>query len=51
MRTRKRELAALEVYEVGKNWKEADADVAEAIDFLEYYGREMIRIGASQTAR
>ncbi|MFZ5644302.1 MAG: L-glutamate gamma-semialdehyde dehydrogenase [Bacillota bacterium] len=38
------ELAALQVYEVGKNWAEADADVAEAIDFLEYYGREMIRL-------
>ncbi len=34
---------ALLVYEVGKNWSEADADVAEAIDFLEFYGREMLR--------
>jgi RHH-type transcriptional regulator, proline utilization regulon repressor / proline dehydrogenase / delta 1-pyrroline-5-carboxylate dehydrogenase len=46
MKVRKFELAALEVYEVGKNWKEADADVAEAIDFLEYYGREMMGIGS-----
>ncbi|MCL6635242.1 MAG: proline dehydrogenase family protein [Peptococcaceae bacterium] len=38
------ELAALQVYEVGKNWSEADADVTEAIDFLEYYGREMLRL-------
>jgi RHH-type proline utilization regulon transcriptional repressor/proline dehydrogenase/delta 1-pyrroline-5-carboxylate dehydrogenase len=38
------ELAALQVYEVGKNWSEADAGVCEAIDFLEYYGREMIRV-------
>lgn len=38
------ELAALQVFEVGKNWSEADADVTEAIDFLEYYGREMIRL-------
>lgn len=37
------ELAALQVFEVGKSWGEADADVVEAIDFLEYYGREMIR--------
>jgi RHH-type proline utilization regulon transcriptional repressor/proline dehydrogenase/delta 1-pyrroline-5-carboxylate dehydrogenase len=37
------ELAALQVYEVGKNWSEADADVCEAIDFLEYYGQEMAR--------
>lgn len=39
MRRRKLELAAWMVYEVGKNWVEAIADVAEAIDFLEYYGR------------
>ena len=48
IRKRRFELAALEVYEVGKTWKEADADVAEAIDYLEYYGREMIRIGTPQ---
>jgi 1-pyrroline-5-carboxylate dehydrogenase len=41
MRRRRFELAAWEVYEAGKNWAEADADVAEAIDFLEYYGRQM----------
>jgi RHH-type proline utilization regulon transcriptional repressor/proline dehydrogenase/delta 1-pyrroline-5-carboxylate dehydrogenase len=39
------ELAALMVLEVGKNWSDADADVCEAIDFLEYYGREMMRLG------
>lgn len=38
------ELTALQVYEVGKTWSEADSDVCEAIDFLEYYGREMIRL-------
>ncbi|HBX22774.1 MAG TPA: L-glutamate gamma-semialdehyde dehydrogenase [Desulfotomaculum sp.] len=43
-RKRRAELAALQVLEVGKNWSEADADVAEAIDFMEYYGREMIRL-------
>jgi 1-pyrroline-5-carboxylate dehydrogenase len=32
------------VYEAGKNWPEADADTAEAIDFLEYYGREAVRL-------
>jgi RHH-type proline utilization regulon transcriptional repressor/proline dehydrogenase/delta 1-pyrroline-5-carboxylate dehydrogenase len=37
-------LAALEVYEVGKTWREADADVAEAIDFCEYYAREAVRL-------
>lgn len=45
MRNRRFELAALEVYEVGKTWKDADGDVAEAIDYLEYYGSEMIRLG------
>lgn len=45
MRSNRFELMAIEVYEVGKAWKEADADVAEAIDFLEYYGREAIRMG------
>jgi RHH-type proline utilization regulon transcriptional repressor/proline dehydrogenase/delta 1-pyrroline-5-carboxylate dehydrogenase len=44
-RTRKLELMAWEIFEVGKNWMEADADVAEAIDYLEYYGREMLRLG------
>ncbi|MFC4769350.1 L-glutamate gamma-semialdehyde dehydrogenase [Effusibacillus consociatus] len=48
MRRRKFEFAAWMVYEVGKNWAEADADVAEAIDFMEFYGREMIRLGAPQ---
>jgi 1-pyrroline-5-carboxylate dehydrogenase len=48
MRKRKLELAAWEVYEVGKSWPEADADVAEAIDFLEFYGREMIRYNQTQ---
>ena len=38
-------LAAWQVLEVGKQWDQAYADVAEAIDFLEYYGREMIRLG------
>jgi RHH-type proline utilization regulon transcriptional repressor/proline dehydrogenase/delta 1-pyrroline-5-carboxylate dehydrogenase len=45
MRKKRFELAALEVLEVGKSWKEADADVAEAIDFLDYYGREITRLG------
>ena len=37
MRTRRFELAAWIVLEAGKPWREADADVAEAIDFCEYY--------------
>jgi 1-pyrroline-5-carboxylate dehydrogenase len=43
MRKRKFEFAAWMVYEVGKNWAEADGDVAEAIDFMEFYAREMMR--------
>ena len=39
MRNELFELAALEVFEAGKTWREAGADVGEAIDFLEYYGR------------
>ena len=48
MRDRKHEFSALMVYEVGKNFAEADADTAEAIDFLEFYGRENLRYGAPQ---
>jgi RHH-type proline utilization regulon transcriptional repressor/proline dehydrogenase/delta 1-pyrroline-5-carboxylate dehydrogenase len=48
MRSRRLELAAWEVWEVGKNWREADADVAEAIDYLEYYARETLRLGQPQ---
>ncbi|MGD8253140.1 MAG: L-glutamate gamma-semialdehyde dehydrogenase [Syntrophobacterales bacterium] len=41
-------LAAWQVLEVGKQWDQAYADVGEAIDFLEYYGREMIRLGSER---
>ncbi|MCA0984828.1 L-glutamate gamma-semialdehyde dehydrogenase [Halobacillus yeomjeoni] len=44
IRRRKHEFSAYLVHEVGKPWKEADADTAEAIDFLEYYGRQMIEL-------
>lgn len=44
VRRRKHEFTALLVKEGGKPWKEADADTAEAIDFLEYYGRQMIAL-------
>lgn len=44
MRGMRFELTALQIYEVGKSWKEADADVSEAIDYLEYYGSEMKRL-------
>jgi len=46
MRQRRYELAAWQVYECGKPWAEADADVAEAIDFCMYYAQEMRRIDA-----
>ncbi len=39
------DMSALQVLEVGKQWDQAHADVAEAIDFLEYYARETIRLG------
>jgi 1-pyrroline-5-carboxylate dehydrogenase len=45
MRRRRFELNAVMMLEVGKTWPEADADTAEAIDFLEFYGREMLRYG------
>jgi len=48
MRRRKFELAAWMVMEVSKNWVEADAGVAEAIDFLEFYAREMMRLALPQ---
>ncbi|MGZ4032416.1 MAG: aldehyde dehydrogenase family protein, partial [Tumebacillaceae bacterium] len=44
MRRRKYEFSAWLVYEAGKSWVEADADTAEAIDFLEFYAREMVRL-------
>jgi RHH-type proline utilization regulon transcriptional repressor/proline dehydrogenase/delta 1-pyrroline-5-carboxylate dehydrogenase len=49
MRDRRLELAALEVRECAKPWREADADVCEAIDFLEYYARGAVELerGAS----
>jgi 1-pyrroline-5-carboxylate dehydrogenase len=48
MRDRKYYFAAWMVYEVGKTWAEADADVAEAIDFAEFYAREMLRLAGPQ---
>jgi RHH-type proline utilization regulon transcriptional repressor/proline dehydrogenase/delta 1-pyrroline-5-carboxylate dehydrogenase len=46
LRRRRLELAALEVHEVGKDWADADADVCEAIDYCEYYGRAMLDLDA-----
>jgi RHH-type proline utilization regulon transcriptional repressor/proline dehydrogenase/delta 1-pyrroline-5-carboxylate dehydrogenase len=44
LRERRLELAALEVRECAKPWREADGDVCEAIDFLEYYARGAIAL-------
>jgi len=49
IRTRKFEFCAWLTYEVGKNWAEADADVAETIDFLEFYAREALRLAQATT--
>src|SRR4029450_5421746 len=40
------EVAALECFEPAKPWDQSDADVCEAIDFCEYYAREMLRLDA-----
>src|SRR5271163_1932643 len=49
IRARKFEFCAWLTYEVGKNWSEADADVAETIDFLEFYAREALRLAGATT--
>jgi len=49
IRKRKFEFCAWLTYEVGKNWIEADADVAETIDFLEFYAREALRLAKATT--
>src|SRR6266478_4451034 len=48
MERRRFELAALEVFEVGKPWTEADGDIREAIDFCTFYARQMRLIGRPQ---
>jgi 1-pyrroline-5-carboxylate dehydrogenase len=48
LRKRRLELMAWLSFEIGKTWPEADADVAELIDFCEFYAREAIRLGGPQ---
>lgn len=48
IRNRKHYFSAWMIFEVGKTWAEADGDTAEAIDFLEFYGREMLRWSEEQ---
>jgi len=49
IRQRKFDFCAWLTYEVGKNWAEADADVGETIDFLEFYAREALRLAGATT--
>ena len=49
IRNRSFEFCAWLTFETGKNWAEADADVGETIDFLEFYAREALRLAGSQT--
>ncbi|HYE24239.1 MAG TPA: L-glutamate gamma-semialdehyde dehydrogenase [Clostridia bacterium] len=48
IRERKFEWNAWMVFEVGKNWAEADADTAETIDFAEFYAREALRLAKAE---
>jgi RHH-type transcriptional regulator, proline utilization regulon repressor / proline dehydrogenase / delta 1-pyrroline-5-carboxylate dehydrogenase len=50
LRHRRHAIAALECVEAGKPWDQSDADVCEAIDFCEYYGREVLRLDAASAA-
>jgi 1-pyrroline-5-carboxylate dehydrogenase len=49
MRQRKMDYMAWLVFEVSKNWAEADADISETIDFLEFYAREALRLSKAET--
>ncbi|HMC89630.1 MAG TPA: aldehyde dehydrogenase family protein, partial [Gemmataceae bacterium] len=48
LRERKFEFCAWLVFEVSKNWAEADGDIAETIDFCEYYSREALRLSKTE---
>jgi RHH-type proline utilization regulon transcriptional repressor/proline dehydrogenase/delta 1-pyrroline-5-carboxylate dehydrogenase len=50
LRQERFELAAVEVFETGKPWIEADADIAEAVDFCNFYAREMRRLASHRYA-
>ncbi|MGO9306852.1 MAG: L-glutamate gamma-semialdehyde dehydrogenase [Candidatus Korobacteraceae bacterium] len=49
LRERKFELMAWMVFEVGKNWPEADGDIAELIDFCDFYALEALRLAKAET--
>lgn len=48
LRQRRFHFNAWMIYETSKSWAEGDGDIAEAIDFLEFYGREMMRLADEQ---
>ncbi len=48
IRERKHEFSAWMIFEVGKNWAEADADTAETLDFCEFYSREALRLAQTE---
>jgi len=48
LRERKMEFMAWLVFEVSKNWAEADADISETIDFCEFYSREALRLAKAE---
>jgi 1-pyrroline-5-carboxylate dehydrogenase len=48
LRQRKHEMSAWMIFETAKSWAEADGDTAEAIDFCEFYAREMLRYAGEQ---
>jgi 1-pyrroline-5-carboxylate dehydrogenase len=50
LRERKMDYMAWLVFEVSKNWAEADADISETIDFCEFYAREALRLTKAETA-
>src|SRR3984957_8530577 len=49
LRNRKMDFMAWLVFEVSKNWSEADGDISETIDFLEFYAREALRLSKAET--
>jgi len=49
LRSRKMEFMAWMVFEVSKNWVEADADISETLDFCEFYAREALRLAKTET--
>jgi 1-pyrroline-5-carboxylate dehydrogenase len=51
IRQRRHDLAAWMVYEVGKSWAEADGEVAECVDLMEYYGLQMLALDGPQNDR